>query len=124
MSFHKSFKRKLFPPGLLDDLFQQIDVIGECFASGSGERTGGERTIILVRLAYGDVTRLLQRTDMRGDVSVRHVERVTQFRERKLRRSSEHGHDTQPPFLVDHPIKLEKRFGVHNSFCSSPVAKR
>ena len=116
MRCYTAFKRKLFPPGLLDDLFQQIDVVDKGFASGSGERTGVERTIVLVGLAHGDVARLLQRTDMRGDVSVCHVERVAQFRERKLRRSSEHGHDAQPPFLVDHPIKLKEWFGVHAAF--------
>ena len=75
-----AFKRKLFPPGLLDDLFQQIDVVDKGFTPGGSERTGGEGTVILVGFTHRNIARLLQRADVRGDVSVCHIERVTENR--------------------------------------------
>lgn len=102
--------------GLLEDLFQQIDVAGKGFLAGGGQRASGERTIVCVRLADRNVAGLLQGADVRGEIAVRHIQRVAQLGEREFGRGCEHGHDCQPAFLVNHTIELEKWFGVHDSF--------
>ena len=67
---------------------------------------------------FGDryIARFLQRSDMRGQVSVGHIEGIAHLRERELGRSGQHGHNRQPPFLVNDAIELEEWFGVHVSF--------
>lgn len=77
----KSFKGKLFRPGLLKDLFQQINVTRERLLAGGRQGAGRKRTILLVRFTDGDVPRLLQGTDMRGEIAVGHRQRVAQFGE-------------------------------------------
>ena len=96
-----------------DDLLQQIDVFGEGLAAGGRQRAGRERTVVLIGLGHGNVAFLLQGADVRGEIAVGHAQRVAQFGERQFRRGGEHGHDGQPPFLVDHTIELEEWFRVH-----------
>ena len=100
------FKHFLFRFVLLENLFQQADVGGESFASGGGQRTRRERTIVLVGFADGNVAGFLQCADVRGDVPIGHVQRVAQFGERQFGRGGEHGHDRQPPFFVNHTVEL------------------
>src|SRR6187399_2341045 len=108
MVVHKRSKGWLLTLGLLENLFQQIDVAGESFLAGSRQRAGGERTVVRVRLADGNIASLLQGADVGGEIAIRHAQRVAQLRERELGRSGEHGHDCQPAFLVNHTIELEK----------------
>jgi len=98
---------------LPDDLLQQIDIFSESLASGRRQRTRGERAVVLIRLGHGNIAFLLQGFDVGGQIAIGHPGGVAQFRERKLRRGGEHGHDRQPAFLVDQPIQLQKRFRVH-----------
>ena len=93
-------------PVLPDDLFQQVDVAGEGLAARGGERAGGQRAAVLIRLGHGEVALLLQGADMGGEVAVGHGQCVTQFGERQFRRGGEHGHDGQPAFLVDDTVEL------------------
>ena len=101
---------------MLDDRFQQVDVVGEGFFSGGGQRAGRVRTIVLKGFGDGNISRLLQSTDVRRKVSVRHRKRIAQFGERQFRRGGQHGHYRKPPFLVDNAIELEKWFRVHAAF--------
>ena len=107
--------KELFRFVLSDDLLQQGDVFREGFPSGGGERTGRERAVVLKGFGHGHQAFLLQRADVGGEVAVRQAQGVTQFGERQLRRRGEHGHDGEPPFLVDDTIKLKKRCGVHGA---------
>jgi hypothetical protein len=100
---------------LLDDFFQQVDVIGEGFVAGRSQRTGRVRPIVLKRFCYRNVTRLLESADVGRQVPVGHTQRIAHLRERQLWRGSQHGHNRQPPFLVDNAIELEEWFGVHVS---------
>jgi hypothetical protein len=101
-------------------LSEQIDVSGKRLAALRRQAARGERTLVLKRFRHGNVTRLLQSTDMRRQVAVGHAERVAQFGEGQLRRGGERRHDGQPPFLVYDPIQAEKWFRVHGS---EPVLK-
>ncbi len=102
------FLFKHFLPGsvLPDDLLQQIDVFSERLAARRRQRARRERTVVLIRLGHGHIAFLLQRANVRGEISVGHAQRVTQLGERQFRRGREHGHDGQPPFLVDHTVEL------------------
>lgn len=109
--------------GLLDDLFQQIDVIGEGFSTGDGQRAGRERAVVLKGFGYSQVTGLLQSADVCRQVAIGHAERVPQFGEREVGRRSQQRHDRQPPLLVNHTIELQEGFWIHASFFFSVKCK-
>jgi len=90
----------------LDDLLQQIDVAGEGFLAGRRQGAGRERAIVRKRFRDDHVTGLLERAHVRGQVAIGHCERIAHFGERELRRGGQHGHDGQPPFLVNHTVEL------------------
>src|SRR6266850_851990 len=69
---------------LLDDLLQQVDVIGERLFARGGQGTGSERAVVLKRFGYGDISRLLERADVRGQVAIGHVQGVAHFGEGKI----------------------------------------
>ena len=108
--------KELFWFVLPDDLLQQGNVFGEGFSARCGERAGRERTVFLKRFGHGNQPFLLQGADVGGEVAVRQAQGVAQFGERQFRRRGEHGHDGEPPLLVDDTIKLEKRLGIHDAF--------
>ena len=100
---------------LLDDLFQQVDVVGEGLLTGRSQRAGRQRPIVLKRFRNRQVTRLLQRSDMCRYVAVRHIQSIAHFGKRQLQRGGEHRHNRQPPFLVYYAIELKEWFRVHVS---------
>lgn len=111
-----SFKKFiLFPFILLDDLFQQVDVVGEGFVTRRGQRAGCERPIVLKRFRDRKIARFLERADVRRYIAIGHIQGIAHFGERQLGRSGEHRHNRQPPFLVYNAIELEEWFGVHVS---------
>ena len=109
----KFVQKNFLQLALIHDLFEQINVAGEGFAAGFGERTGREGTVVLVGLGHGDEAFFLQDADVRGEITVSHAERVTEFSERQFRRGRERGHDRKPSLLVDDAVKLEKQFRIH-----------
>ena len=74
-----SFKMILLTLGLLDDLLQQIDVIGEGLFAGSCQRAGRQRTIVLEGFRHRNISRFLEGPDMRGQVAIGHSERIAHF---------------------------------------------
>jgi hypothetical protein len=106
---------------LLDYRFQQIDVIGEGLLACGGKGASGQGPIVLKRFRYGNITGLLQSPNMGREISVRHAQRVAHFREGQLGRSGQHGHNRQPPFLVDNAIELKKWLRIHVSFLRGSV---
>ena len=113
-----------FRPGLLDDLLQQIDVAGEGFLAGRRQGAGRERAIVGKRFRYGHITRFLERAHVGGQVAIGHPERISHLGERELGRGGQHGHDGQPPFLVNHTVELEEWFRVHAAFFRFSVKYR
>src|SRR5256885_9143125 len=75
--------------GLLNDLFEQVDVGGEGSSAARREREGRQWPPALKFLGHRDVAGFLQRAEVRGDVAVGHVQRVAHFSERKLRRGGQ-----------------------------------
>src|ERR1043166_6293941 len=63
---------------LLDDLFQQIDVVGEGLLAGGRERAGGQRPVVLVGFADRDIAGFLEGAHGRGQVAVGHFQRIAQ----------------------------------------------
>lgn len=117
--YHRlSFKKNqmLFLPALLHDLLQQINVAGEGFAPLPRQRVGRERPAFLEGLGHRDVARLVQGAHVGGEVAVSHAQGRAHFGEGKLGRRGQERHDCEPPLLVNDPVELEKRFGIHSSF--------
>ena len=107
---------KLFGFVLPDDLFQQVNVTAEGFFAARRQGAGGEGAVVRVGFADGHKPLLLQGADVGGEVAIGHAQGVAQFGEGQRGGRGKHGHDGQPAFLMDDPVKLEKRFGVHDSF--------
>ena len=92
------------------------DVLGRSPAFElDGERVGVSTRGAAGRLSTcdGDVTGLLQGPDMRDDITVGHLQRVSQFREREFGSGREKGHNSEASFFVDDLVKLEKGLRVH-----------
>ena len=107
--------------GLPDNLLQQVDVIGEGLPAGGSQGAGGEGSIVLEGFGHRQVAGLLKGADMGCEIAVGHTQPIAQLGERHFRRGGEHGHDRQPPLLVDDTIELEKGFRVHGSFLRCSV---
>lgn len=92
--------------GLLDDLLEQIDVMGEGRSASGGEGAGRQRAAFLEALGDGDVPGLLEGAEMKSEVAVRHLQRVADLGERYLWIGGQHGHNGQASFFVDDAVKL------------------
>jgi len=75
------FHFDLLRPILLDDFFQQIDVACEGFFPGGCERASRQRPIVLKGFRDGHVSGFLERTDMRREISIRHLQSIAHFGE-------------------------------------------
>ena len=112
-TLQKRSKHFLLFPRLGNDVLQQVEVGGEGLPARGGQGVGGDGAAGLHALGEGHVARLMEGTEMRGHVAIRHLERVADLGEGKLRRRGEHGHNGQPPLLVDDAVEIEKRFRIH-----------
>ena len=74
-----------------------------------------EGAFVLKTFCHRHVTRLLQRANVGGHITISHPQCITQFGKRKLRRSGEHGHNCHAAFLVDYFIQMLEGFRVHSS---------
>src|SRR5206468_13078295 len=79
----RSNLRELFLLGLPHDLFQQIDVAGERFASRRCQRVARQRPSALERLRHRQIPRLVQGADMRREVAAGHGRAVAELGERE-----------------------------------------
>ena len=74
---------------LLDDLFQEVDIILEGRRPGFCQRKSREIAPVPDSFGDGHITGLLKRPDAGGDIAIGHFQNVPEFRERELRRSSQ-----------------------------------
>jgi len=107
------FKIMSFTLGLLDQLLQQINVIGESLFPRRRQGAGRQWSIVLEGFRYRNISGLLQCANVSGQISIRHAEGLPHFGERQLGRGGQHGHNGEPAFLVDDPVELEKGLWIH-----------
>ena len=92
-AYSTSFKYFLLRPGLLDDLFQQVDIAGESFPAISSQSIAGYLAASLKRLGDSNIARFMQRADMGRDVAICHAQCVPHLSERELGRGGQERHD-------------------------------
>ena len=92
--------------GLLDDLFQEVDIIAKGQCSGVCQRESREHAPVLDCFCDGDIACLLESSDVSGDIAIGHFQNVTQLREREPVRRSQRGHDGQPSFFMYDAVEL------------------
>jgi hypothetical protein len=107
----KDFSLRLVLP---DDLLEHVNIAGEGFPARRRQGAGGEGAFVGQRFVDGHKPALLKRANVGGEVTIGHPQGLAQFGELQARGGGEHGHDGQAALLMDDPVKLEKRFGVHN----------
>ena len=105
--------RDLSGPVLTDDFLQEADVLGERLAALSRERASGQWAPILKRLRDREEAGLLKRAKMRVQIAVGHRHGGLEVRERQLIRRREHGENGQTTLLVNRPVELGNRIGLH-----------
>ena len=96
-----------------NDFLQETDVLIEGFAPLSSEGASGERTTVLERFGDGQEAGLLKRAQMRVQVAVGHRYRRLEVGERKFIRRRKHGENGQTTLLVNRPVELGYRIGLH-----------
>ena len=100
---------------LLDNLFQEVDVGGKRLSAGGGQSEVGLGSAALKCFGYGQIPCFLQGPDVRGDVPVRHAQRVAHLGKGELGGGAKEGEDGQASLLMDHSIQLQERFWIHAS---------
>jgi len=105
-----SFRRAM----LVHDATEQCDVGGKGLATGIREGEGRQGSAAPIGFRDCQVTGLLQRPGVGGDVAVGHTQHVSEFREGNLRGGGQHGHDGEATLFVDHAIELLIGLEVHD----------
>jgi hypothetical protein len=118
-ALHVQKTGRLLGFGLLNDLFEQIDVGGKCLPALGSESVGGQLSTTLKLFGNRYIASFMEGSDMGGNIPISHSQSVPHFGKGQLGRGCQQGHNGQAPFLVDNPVKLEKRFRIHAfGFCS------
>ena len=109
---------------LINNLSEEIDVVGEGLPARGRQRAGGERPAFAEGFGDGDIPSFLQRAKMNAEVAVGHAERVAEFGEVQVGGTSQECHQGHAPPFVNDAIELLKRCRVHASFSLGSVNRR
>src|SRR5438093_1499556 len=74
------FQKLLFRLGLLNDLLEQVDVIGKSLFAGGSQRASGQRPIVLEGFGDRNVACFLKCADVGGKIPICHIEKQATFR--------------------------------------------
>jgi hypothetical protein len=99
--------------GLLDDLFEQIDVAGEGLAPGGGQSISRLRFAVLKALGYRHIAGFLQGAHVHAQIAIGHPQGIPYLGETQLGCRRQQRHNRQAAPLVDDAIELEHRVWIH-----------